>query len=305
MRRLKSAITGLAGLVALLFLVACGMHVVHSGQTPATPPAPGSTRIATLNVHYIVLEQATGPWSVGDWDRRKGPMDAAFKAIAPDIIAFQEMESFQRGDNGSVNLARDWLLDQNPDYRAAASGDWRTFPSTQPILYRADKFRLLDQGWFFFSDTPDVIYSRTFNGSYPAFASWAQFTPVGGGAPVTVVNVHFEYSSRSNRLKSAALVVDRFADRIARGEAVILAGDLNARAGSPTQSILADAGLTFAPVAGATYHFNRGVNLFGAIDHIGTTANIGVTTAPVVVRQQFGGEWPTDHYPVYLDVTLP
>jgi endonuclease/exonuclease/phosphatase family metal-dependent hydrolase len=302
---LKRLARGLLAGVVLMSLVACGLHVANSGQTPPTPAAPGTTRIASLNAHYIILGQATGDWSVGDWDRRKGAMDAAVKAIAPDIIAFQEMESFARGDDGSVNLARDYLLAQNPGYAAGASGDWRTFPSTQPIFYRTDTFRLLDQGWFFFSDTPDVIYSRTFNGSYPAFASWVQLAPRDGGPPLRVVNVHFEYNSRSNRLKSADLVAARIKPWIDGGEAVVLAGDLNARTGAATQDILAAAGLSFAPVAGATYHFNRGINLFSAIDHIGTTANISPRGAAVVVRQKFGGAWPSDHYPLYLDVVLP
>ena len=59
----------------------------------------------------------------------------------------------------------------------------------------------------------------------------------------------------------------------------------------------------FLPIDGATFHFNRGLNLFGAIDHIGIAGPIaaGPTT---VVRDQFGGRWPTDHYPVLVDLTL-
>ena len=55
-------------------------------------------RIASYNVHYIRLDKETGAWSVGDWERRKGPLDSAFKALRADVVAFQEMESFQRGD---------------------------------------------------------------------------------------------------------------------------------------------------------------------------------------------------------------
>lgn len=285
--------------------VACALPPSPATLGPVAAPAHEAMRFATWNVHYIVLNEPTGDWSVGDWERRKGPMDDAFKAIGADVVAFQEMESFAGGDDGSVNLARDHLLAQNPGYAAAALGDWRVFPSTQPIFYRRDRLRILDQGWFFFSDTPDVIYSRTFDGSWPAFASWARFAPTGGGGAFTVVNVHFEYKSASNRRLSAALVRDRIARWVAKGEPVLLLGDINGRVGSTAMDILQETGLIFAPVEGATYHFNRGLNLFGAIDHIAATPDITPTGPPVVLRQQFRGEWPADHYPVFVDYLLP
>lgn len=281
-------------------MTACVQILRNSGSVDATAQPANTLRLATLNAHYIVLSRPTGAWSVADWERRKAPFDAAFKDVDADIFAFQEMESFARGAGGGTNLALDWVLEQNPDFRAAAVGDWAEFPSTQPILYRPDRLTPLDQGWFFFSETPDVIYSRTFNGSWPAFASWALFE-TREGDQVRVVNVHFEYKSRSNRVLSAELVADRMAPWIAAGENVVLIGDLNARHGARTQDILAEAGVTFVPVSGATYHLNKGINLFGAIDHIGVTDAMNIVGQPIVFRQKYLNEWPSDHYPVYAD----
>ncbi|WP_238111329.1 endonuclease/exonuclease/phosphatase family protein [Yoonia sp. I 8.24] len=297
---MKRFFTFLIAALLMLSLTACVQILRNSGSAIATAQPANTLRLATLNAHYIVLSRPTGAWSVADWERRKAPFDAAFKDIDADIFAFQEMESFARGAGGGTNLALDWVLEQNPDFRAAAVGDWEEFPSTQPILYRADRLTPRDQGWFFFSETPDVIYARTFNGSWPAFASWALFE-TREGDQVRVVNVHFEYKSRSNRVLSAELVADRMAPWIAAGENVVLIGDLNARHGARTQDILAEAGVTFVPVSGATYHLNNGVNLFGAIDHIGATGGMRIVGQPVVVRQKYLNEWPSDHYPVYAD----
>lgn len=293
-------VTGL--LAGALLLLACALHISNSGRVALPAQPAGTIRIATHNVHYILLGREDGPWSVGDWDRRKGPLDEMFKAIGADLFAFQEMESFAGGNGGDLNLALEHLLAGNPGYEAAAVGDWREFPSTQPILYRRDRFRVLDQGWFFFSETPDVIYSRTFDGSYPAFASWARFEPLDGGRPFHVFNVHFEFKSRSNRTKSAELVRERIMRLTESGETVLLAGDINDRVGSATVGILEQAGVAFSSVDGATYHFNRGINLFGAIDHIAATEDIAMAGTPVVVRERYRGEWPSDHYPVFVDL---
>lgn len=286
--------------LAAVTLVGC-QTIRNSGNTPLPPNTPEALRIATYNVHYIVLGRETGAWSVGDWERRKGPMDLAFKAVDADVIGFQEMESFARGNQGDVNLKLDWLLANNPDYAAAAVGDPTEFPSTQPILYRTDRLALLDQGWFFFSDTPDVIYSRTFNGSFPAFTSWAQFRDLRSGEVFRIINVHADYASRSNRIQSVELVAERISPWIAADETLFVIGDKNARLGDRVIDILQDTGLTFAPIKGSTFHLNRGLNLFGAIDHI---AHVGEATPagdPIVLRQKFDGEWPTDHYPVIAD----
>lgn len=284
-------------------LVGC-QSIRNSGNALLPEARPDALRIATYNVHYIILAQDSGPWSRGDWDRRKGPMDLAFKEISADVIGFQEMESFARGSEGHVNLKLDWLLENNPNYAAAAVGDPATFPSTQPILYRSDKLALVDQGWFFFSDTPDVIYSRTFNGSYPAFTSWAQFRDTDTGKTFRVVNVHTDYGSRTNRLRSVSLVAERIKPWIARNETVFLIGDINARLGDRAIDILTDTGLQFAPIRGATYHFNRGINLFGAIDHVASIGDTRLVGDPVVLRKKFDGEWPADHYPVITDFQL-
>ena len=302
---MKRFLQTILALALILPLFACAVNYSLSGSNPVPEQPDGSLRLATLNVHYIILARATGAWSVGDWDRRKGAVDAALKAMDADILALQESESFGGGSVSRQNLTLDHLLTQNPGYAAAAVGDPADFPSTQPILYRTDRLRVREQGWFFFSETPDVIYSRTFNGSWPAFASWARFVDVESGASFRVVNVHFEYRSRSNRRLSAALVRDRIAPWIAAGEEVFVVGDLNAMRGSATLELIEEVGVQFAPVQGATYHFNRGANLFGAIDHLGHTGGIARLGAPIVLREQFDGAWPADHYPVFGDFLVP
>ena len=73
-------ITG-AILLILVALVGC-QTVRHSGNQPLVDQAAGTLRVATYNVHYIILGKDTGSWSRGDWERRKGPMASAFADIS-------------------------------------------------------------------------------------------------------------------------------------------------------------------------------------------------------------------------------
>ena len=304
---MRRAMLLVAALLGLLVLAACAQHLrLSAGGAPAPlPPAPeGALRIATHNVHYIDLRAEEGPWSVTGWEQRRGALAAAFEALAADAVAFQEMETFGGGSASRDNLALDWLLDRNPAYAAAAAGDPAAFPSTQPILYRRERLAVLDEGWFFFSETPGALYSRGFDGAPPSFASWARFRDREGGAAFALLNVHLDAGSWKNRRHSAELVAAFAADRMAAGEAVLLAGDLNARAGSPTLEILAAAGLTFAPVPGATFHLDRGLHLFGAIDHLAHGPGAQPLGPLAVLRERYDGEWPSDHHPVVGDFLI-
>ncbi|SDE24013.1 Metal-dependent hydrolase, endonuclease/exonuclease/phosphatase family [Salipiger thiooxidans] len=301
-RIVRAVMKASGALLALLVLVACAQQIRLSDGAPLPEPHVDTLRVATLNVHYIDLRSGgEGPWSLAGWERRKAALGDTVAALKADVIAFQEMESFRGGDDDSDNLARGYLLGRLPGFEAAATGDWRSFPSTQPIFYRTDRLRLEDQGWFFFSEKPAVIYSRTFDGSWPAFASWAEFTPVGGGQRFRLVNVHLEYRSASNRRRSAELIARRLTAVIDAGTPVILAGDLNALRGWRVMRILQDAGLRFPRVPAATHHLNRGVHLLPAIDHIGL-AGLDATGGPYVPQMRHGGVWPTDHHPVVLDL---
>lgn len=293
----------LAMSVVLLAAVVACQDVRNSQGPELRVPPDGAVRIATYNVHYIIANQSDGRWAMSGWETRKGPLSETVGSLGADIIAFQEMETFRGGNDDSENLTRSYLLAEHPGFAAAAIGDWRQFPSTQPILYLESRFDVQDQGWFFFSETPEVIYSRTFDGSYPAFASWAQFREKRTGAEFRVVNIHTDYASSENRTKSVNLVAARVAPWIDAGETVFVAGDLNARLGSSLHETLEAVGLTFVPVEGATYHLDRGLNLFGAIDHI-AYAGAKPDGAPMVLRQKFGAVWPTDHYPLVADFRL-
>ena len=304
---MRRALTLVAALLALLALAACAQHLrLSAGGTSAPlPPAPeGALRVATHNIHYIDLRTKDGPWSVAGWERRRGALDAAFKAMGADVVAFQEMESFAGGSRSRDNLALGWLLARNPGFAAAAAGDPSAFPSTQPILYRRDRLEVVDQGWFFFAETPDALYARGFDGAPPSFASWARFRDRETGAAFLLLNVHLDAGSWENRRRSAELVAERVAARIADGETVLLAGDLNARTSSPTLEVLEGAGLAFLSVPSATFHFNRGLHLFGAIDHLAHGPGAAPLGLAMVLRGRFEDAWPSDHYPAASDFAL-
>lgn len=286
--------------LALLVLLvsACGM--------PQAPPARSADvlRVASHNVHFIRMTRARGPWSLADWEARKQALDAVFKEADADLVAFQEMVSIGPDENRDVNLARDWLLSRNPDYGLAATGDWRRFPTRQPIFYRTDRLRLLDQGWFLY-DAPEVVEKeRQRPGFWLYFASWADFAGP-DGRPFRVYNVHFHFRDGAKRRRAARRLAAHVTPVLQQGMPVIVLGDMNALPGWQTVRILREAGLHTHDPRGSSFHFNRGLHFLPAIDRLGRAPGVQLVGGPWGLHGKRAGDWPSDHYPVVADIALP
>ena len=277
--------------VAVLALVAT-LLAACSATVPEPAPAE-AFRVASFNIAYI-----RDPDGLPKWERRREAVAAVVAEIDADILAFQEMETFAGGSFNPVNRQLDWVLANAPHYRAGAVGEASRFPSTQPILYRAERFELLDQGWFSFSPTPDRPFARGFDGGPSSFASTVRLRDRRDGRAFTVVNVHPDARDADNRLRAAELIAARARPLVASGEPVLVVGDLNASRGSPTVMRVKEAGFEGTDLLRPTYHLGVGLGFAPAVDHILHSPAFERVGEAVRHRGRYAGAFPSDHYPV-------
>ena len=260
---------------------------------------PISFKVASFNIHYIQPGK-----DLMDWDTRKDAVIRVLEGMGADLIAFQEMETFEGGSFSYRNLQLDWILESLPDYSPAAVGNPEQYPSTQPILYRKSEFDVEEQGFFFFSENPDQIYSRQWDGNFPYFCSWVRFRHLNSGKTFTLFNGHNDYNSRDNRIKTSQLIVSRIKPLLDKQKPILVVGDFNTPSWFETMRILKEAGLHLAKPAGSTNHFNLGLNLLPAIDHMLASPEV-IFSGPVKIwRNQYNGVWPSDHYPISIEVDI-
>lgn len=287
--------------LALLVVAACA-----APSPPAMPPAPdaGAIRAASWNLHYIDATAAPDPsWTDSAWRARRGALEHAARTLDADLLALQEVEVHD-GDRSLDDPRLGWLLAALPGHRAAAVRFDGGVTPGQPILYRASEFAVLDEGFAFYDD-PDASFRslRAFAG-YPDAVTWARLRHRASGRALTVFNVHFHFFDSAQRLRSARQVLARAEAAQARGDAVIVLGDFNARRNSRTVDLFRAAGFRRAGARGATFHFNAGLHLFGAIDHVLHDAATVPAAPPLTWRGGAGGRPPSDHYPVVADLRL-
>jgi endonuclease/exonuclease/phosphatase family metal-dependent hydrolase len=282
--RFQTVTDGLLRLLVLLPLLVFPVSKAFSAEP---------FRAATFNIHYI-----TDPDGLPEWEARRGAVTAVLKAMDADIIGFQEMETFAGSKFNPVNRQRDWILETVPGYAAAAIGDPAKFPSTQPILYRKDRFEVLDQGWFFYSDTPDVIYSRSFDGGFDYYTVTVRFRDKQSGKAFTVFNVHTDIRSTGNRKRAIAMIAERAGKLVGDGETVLMLGDFNALWFGANMKVLEGIGLSGTRLARPTYHFGVGAGVTPAVDHILHGPGMSRIGEATVHKTRSDGAYPSDHFPV-------
>ncbi len=282
--------------VSLVIFTIAGHGMAGVLALPMAEAGDDAFRVVTFNVGYI-----RDPDGLPRWERRRNALSDVLVKANADIIAFQEMETFSGGKFNRVNRQLEWVMAALPDHAAIAIGDPTQFPSTQPILYRRDLFEPVGQGWFYFSPTPDVLFSRSFDGGFDHYASTASLRHKATGRIVSLINLHTDVRSTVNRLGAAELIAGRAAARIAAGDAVIVLGDFNAHAGSPTLKIVKGSGLSGGDGLAPTFHMSIGLPFRLAIDHILTGPGLERIGGMTVHRASQGGIYPSDHYPVSAD----
>jgi len=278
----------------------------------AAPPVPELTRTgdpegvraASWNLHYIDESATPDPdWTRAAWLARRGRLERAARALDADLLALQELEVHD-GARSLADPRLGWLLEALPGHRATAAEFTGGVTPGQPILYRASVFAPLDAGFAFYDD-PDAAFQslRAFAG-YPDAVTWARLRHRASGRAFTVFNVHFHFLDSGQRLRSARRVVALAGAAQARGDAVIVLGDFNARRNSRAMEMFRAAGFSRAGAPGATFHFKSGLHLFGAIDHVLHDRSTEQAAPPVTWRGGVAERPPSDHYPVMADLRL-
>ena len=280
-------VRGFAWLVTAIWLL------VASAAIAAAQPQP--LRVMTFNVRLPLEQDGANQW--------KFRRDLAAHVIArtkPDIVGTQELHKVQGDD----------FLARLPGYawfgidRRGGHGD-----EHMGIFYRHDRFRLIELGNFWLSDTPAVPGSISWGHPYPRMVTWGLFETKADGRRFYVLNTHFPYRAEDGeaRLKAARMIRQHI-DALAPGIPVILTGDFNTEPDSAVHALLTDA-LTDARVTApvkagpeATYHAYQGTG-DRRIDWILSRGFRAERVETVADRR--GALYPSNHFPVVADLAWP
>jgi endonuclease/exonuclease/phosphatase family metal-dependent hydrolase len=163
------------------------------------------------------LRMDTSSDGINAWPNRKEDVKALVQYHEFDIIGTQE--GFKHQLEGLLEI---------PGFAYIGGGrdDGKDAGEHSAIVYRKERFQVLDSGDFWLSETPDKPGLGWDATCCNRIASWAKFKDKQSRKQFYVFNVHFDHQGVVARRESAKLMQQKIKE-IAQDKPVILTGDFN------------------------------------------------------------------------------
>ena len=253
-------------------------------------------RIATYN-----LRMDTRADSLNAWQYRKDNVKALFRSHDLDIIGTQE---------GFLHQLQDICELPEYVYFGAGRDDGLSAGEHSAILYKKDRFEVLESGNFWLSETPDIPGKGWDATCCNRICSWAKFKEKKSGKDFYFFSVHFDHQGQVARLESGKLMVKKMQE-IVKNAPVICVGDFNSTPETEQIQLLSNylndsRKITQLPPYGPEGTFNRRFGNpvgEGRIDYIFVSTGIQVLRYASVTDNN-GRYYPSDHLPVITDIVI-
>lgn len=202
----------------LFLALAMFMTVMVSGQwsvANAKTNKAAKLRWGTFNIRL----QNDGDEQAGyGWSVRKDRVADYIKENHLDVVGMQEVLRQQLED----------LLERLPEYDYVGVGrtDGATKGEYSPVFFLKKKFKVLEKGNFWLSETPDVPGSKGWDAALERIASYVKLKDRKTGKIFMAVNTHFDHVGVTARRESAKLIMRKIQEIVGEQPAVVT-GDFN------------------------------------------------------------------------------
>ncbi len=255
-------------------------------------------RVMTFNIRYN--EPRDG---VNAWPNRKQKAADVIRFHKADLVGVQEALIGQLED----------LEKLLPDFAWCGVGrtDGKRDGEFSAILYRKQRFKLLDCKTLWLSETPETPGSKGWDAALPRIVTWAKFRDERTKKIFFHFNTHFDHVGLQARNESAKFIIARI-KTIAGKMPAVLTGDLNVTEDTEAyKAFVSDGSLKDARYLSKNGHFG-GTSTFNAfkemqpgrkIDYVFVTGGVQVFEHGVLA-DNWDGLWASDHLPVLAEVSL-
>ena len=177
-----------------------------------------------------------------------------------------------------------------------------------PILWKTDKYDLVESGHFWLSSTPTEVRSAAWvDGTvskYPRCVNWVILKDKATGGEFLAMNIHTDPESDIVRTKSCLLAVEKL-DELRDGRPVVVAGDWNMGLTDSGYSIVTEGGYPDVRVKAVDTDFGGSFNSWGKReegnfaygDHIFMSEDMAAEKYEVV-SDYYDGVHISDHNPL-------
>jgi len=254
---------------------------------------------AVIRVGTFNLRMDTENDGMNAWKHRKDLVNGLLRFHDFDIFGTQEGFKHQLDD---ICAAGDYV------YTGHGRDDGEDAGEHSAIIYKKDRFDLLEKGDFWYSETPDVPGKGWDATCCNRICSWGKFRDKVSGKEFYFFNSHYDHQGKVARRESSKLLLSRIKS-IAKGYPAFSTGDYNATPDDEPMQYLLNDGLlrdsyiiTKQPPYGTEGTFS-GYRLDAKLDHridfILVTEDVTILKYGVLNECPYN-KFPSDHFPVLV-----
>ena len=231
--------------------------------------------------------------------------------VVSNLLRFHDFDIF--GTQEALKNQLDDIQKALPEYDRYGKGrdDGQEKGEHSAIFYKKAKFKLLNKGDFWLSETPEKPSLGWDATCCNRICSWVYLQDVNTKKKFYVFNAHFDHQGVVARKESSKLILSKI-KQIAGNQPVILTGDFNGDQSSEWYLTVANSGFlkdTYKQVE-QPYANNASFNAFGKqlegdriIDHIFVTDHFKVNKWGILT-DTYHGKFPSDHFPILVKLTF-
>jgi endonuclease/exonuclease/phosphatase family metal-dependent hydrolase len=261
-----------------------------------------------LNVMTFNIRMDTPVDSFNAWPNRKEFAAACIDFYETDIVGLQEVLHHQLDD----------LKRFLPGYEALGAGryDGKTQGEYSAIMYRKERFDVLESETFWLSENPQAVGVKGWDAACERIVTWAHFKDKQTGKDFYFANTHFDHVGKVARRESSTLLLSKL-NEMTNDKPVIVTGDFNSVATGEAIKTLTDesspgylrnaydlATLKYGP--GWSFHnFGRTpLDRRVIIDYIFVRGNVKISRHGIIYDVKDNGLYLSDHNPVLCTIDL-
>lgn len=278
----------IAELTIIVLLLNCFAATISYSQQKQQ----NELKVMTFNIRY-----GTANDGENNWEYRKNNVVETIKNFNPDLFGLQE----------ALQLQIDEILKQMPNYSYVGVGrdDGKSAGEYSCIFYLKNRFDVDSSGTFWFSDTPNIVASKSWGNNITRICTWAFFRDKLSNKTLYMFNVHLDHESQTSREKSAELLVRKISQK---SLPIILTGDFNCGDINPAIKTIIKSGMidSYRKVNvkdqnEGTFNSFKGETSGDKIDFIFVSKDFEVKKSEIL-RTNYNGKYPSDHFPVTAEI---
>jgi endonuclease/exonuclease/phosphatase family metal-dependent hydrolase len=195
--------------ILVLILAFCGVSSSQRSDDQS------HIRVMSFNVRYN--EPRDG---VNAWPNRKQKVADVIRFHKADLVGVQEALVGQLEDLEKLLPTFAWC--------GVGRTDGKRDGEFSAILYKKQRFRLIECKTFWLSETSEIAGSKAWDAAYPRIVTRAKFRDERSKKTFFHFNTHFDHVGVKARFESARMIIGRIRNASA-GTQSILTGDLNVK----------------------------------------------------------------------------